>query len=145
MTNCNNEYPNQKIVEFEIDYIGKIFQTDSNVTYFEKHYRENLNPGNYTDYVDNGTIYYGGAGCGKTYKLCQLATEAEDLIILSFTNKATENVKSVLRKKYRNYELAMKCYTFDLYTSAIIMGEICQHWKVRPSLQTNTRWYLILG
>ena len=74
-----------------------------------------MNPDNYTDYVGNGTIYYGGAGCGKTYKLCQLATEAEDPIILSFTNKATENVKSLLRKKYRNYELAKKCYTFDLY------------------------------
>ena len=71
-----------------------MFQTDSNVTYFEKHYRENLNPDNYTDYMGNGTIYYGGAGCGKTYKLCQLASEAEDPIILSFTNKATENVKS---------------------------------------------------
>ena len=55
-----------------------MFQTDSNVTYFEKHYRENLNPDNYTDYMGNGTIYYGGAGCGKTYKLCQLASEAED-------------------------------------------------------------------
>ena len=65
--------------------------------------------------MGNGTICYGGAGCGKTYKLCQLASEAEDPIILSFTNKATENVKSVLRKKYRNYELAKKCYTFDLY------------------------------
>ena len=66
MTNCKNEYPNKKDVEFEIEHIGKIFQTDSNVTYFEKRYGENLNPNNYTDYVGNGTIYYGGAGCGKT-------------------------------------------------------------------------------
>lgn len=115
LTNCKDEYPNKKEVEFEIDHIGTMFQTDSNVTYFEKHYRENLNPDNYTDYMGNGTIYYGGAGCGKTYKLCQSASEAEDPIILSFTNKATENVTSVLRKKYRNYELAKKCYTFDLY------------------------------
>ena len=51
----------------------------------------------------------------KTYRLCQKALAADDPIILSFTNKAIQNVKSVLRDVYNNYELAKKCYTFDLF------------------------------
>ena len=71
-----------------------------------------LNPDNYTDYVGKGAIYYGGAGCGNTYRLCQKALAAYDPIILSFTNKAIQNVNSVL---FDVYELAKKCYTFDLF------------------------------
>ena len=82
---------------------------------FEKHYRENFNPNNYTDYVGDGAIYFDGAGCGKTYRLCQKALAPDDPIILSFTNKAIANVKSVLCDVYNNYELAKKCYIFDLY------------------------------
>ena len=115
MTNPKNQYPNKKDVEFTTDSIGQIFQTDSPVVYFEKHYRENFNPDNYTDYVGNGAIYYGGTGCGKTYRLCQKALAADDPIILSFTNKAIQNVKSLLCDVYNNYELAKKCYTFDLF------------------------------
>ena len=96
MTNRKNQYPNKKDVEFTTDSIGQIFMTDSRAVYFEKHYRENFNPDNCTDYVGDGAIYYGGAGCGKTYRLCQKALEADDPIILSFTNKAIQNVKSVL-------------------------------------------------
>ena len=55
------------------------------------------------------------AGCGKTYRLWQKALAADDPIILSFTNKAIQNVKSVLCDVYNNYELAKKCYTFDLF------------------------------
>ena len=105
MTNPKNQYPNKKDVEFT---------TDSAV-YFEKHDRENFNPGNYADYVGDGAIYYGGAGCGKTYRLCQKALAADDPIILSFTNKAIQNVKSVLCNVYNNYELTKKCYTFALF------------------------------
>ena len=43
-----------------------------------------------------------------------MVTESDDPIILSFTNKAIEDVKSVLRK-WNKPELAEKCYTFDLY------------------------------
>ena len=81
MTNPKHQYPSKKDVKFT-DSIGQIFQTDSPATYFEKHYRENFDPGNYTDYVGNGAIYYGGAGCGKTYRLCQKALVADDPIIL---------------------------------------------------------------
>ena len=65
MTNPRHKYPNKKDAKFNISHIGKTFQTDSPPTYFEKHYRENFNPDNYTDYVGNGAIYYGGAGCGN--------------------------------------------------------------------------------
>lgn len=123
MTNPANQYPSKKYVEFTTDSIGKIFQTDSPAVYLEKHYRENFNPDNYTDYVGNGAICYGGAGCGKTYRLCQKALAADDpiilsftnTIILSFTNKVIQNVKSMLCDVYNNYELAKKCYTLDLF------------------------------
>ena len=65
--------------------------------------------------MGNGGIYYGGAGCGKTYRLCQNALAADDPIILSFTNNAIQNIKSVLCDEYNNYELAKKRYTFDLF------------------------------
>ena len=115
MTNPKNQYPNKKDVEFKTDSIGQIFQTDSPAVYFEKHYRENFIPDNYSDYVGDGAIYYGGAGCGKTYRLCQKALAADDPIILSFTNKAIQNVRSVLCDVYNNNELAKTCYTFDLF------------------------------
>ena len=115
MTDPKSQYPNKKDVKFTTDSIGHIFQTDSPAVYFEKHYRENLNPDNYTDYVGDGAIYYAGAGCGKTYRLCQKALAADDPIILSFTNNAIQNVKSVLCDVYNNYELAKRCYTFDLF------------------------------
>ena len=54
------------------------------------------------------------AGSGKTYRLCEMASQADNPIILSFTNKAVENVKSVFRK-LNQPELAKRCYTFDLY------------------------------
>lgn len=46
-----------------------------------------------------GVIYYGGAGCGKTYKLCEMAPTTINPIILSFTNKAIENVKKVFKER----------------------------------------------
>ena len=65
--------------------------------------------------MGEGAVYYGGARCGKTYRLCQKALAADDPIMLSFTNKAIQNVKSALCDVYNNYELAKKCYTFDLF------------------------------
>ena len=61
MMNPKHQYSNKKDVKFTTDSIGQVFQADSSATYFEKHYRENFNPDNYTDYVGNGAIYYGGA------------------------------------------------------------------------------------
>ena len=115
MTNPKHKYPNKKDVEFDVEHIGKIFQTDTPATYFEKRYGENFNPDNYTDYVGNGAIYCGGAGCGKTYRLCKKASEAQNPIILSFSNKAIENVKEVFKKEYAHTDLDRCCYTFDLF------------------------------
>ena len=105
MTNPKNQYPNKKDVKFTTDSIRQIFQTDSPAVYFEKYYGVKFGPDNYPDDVGDGAIYYGGAGCGKTYRFCQKVLAADDSIIL----------KSVLCDVYNNYELAKKCYTFDLF------------------------------
>ena len=111
MTNPKHQYPNKKdVVEFTIDQIGNVFTTDSECVCFEKHYRDNFDPDDDTDFVGDGVIYYGQAGCGKTTKLIKLASEATNPIILSFTNKAIENVKSRIGDSLR-----YKCYTFDSY------------------------------
>ena len=110
MTNTKHQYPNKKDVEFSSDQIGNVFTTNSECLYFEKHYRDNFDPDDYTDFVGDGVIYYGQAGCGKTTKLIKLALKAPNPIILSFTKKAIENVKSRIGDSLRD-----KCYTFDSY------------------------------
>ena len=65
--------------------------------------------------MGNGAIYYGGAGCGKTYRLCKMASEAENPIILSFTNKAIQNIKEQFKERYQHTGLENECYTFDRY------------------------------
>lgn len=75
MTYPKHQYPNKKEVEFSTDQIGKKFTTNSESLCFEKHYRNNLDPNDYVDIVDNGTIYYGHAGCGRSTKLMKLASE----------------------------------------------------------------------
>ena len=110
MSYPRHQYPSKREVEFETKNIGNIYTTNSQPVYFEKHYRENFDASNYTDYVGNGCIYYGAAGCGKTTKLLKLASKATDPIILSFTNKAIENIKSRISE-----ELQDKCHTFDSY------------------------------
>lgn len=40
-----------------------------------------------------GRIYTGQAGSGKTTKLCNMVKDAKKNLLLSFTNKAIENVK----------------------------------------------------
>ena len=83
MTNPKHQYPNNKDVKFSSDQIGNVFTTNSECVYFEKHYRDNFDPDDYTDFVGNGVIYYGQAGCGKTTKRIKLASEATNPIILS--------------------------------------------------------------
>ena len=63
--------------------LDRYFKLIARLYNFEKHYRENFNPDNYTDHVGEGAIYHGVAGCGKTYRLCQKALAADDPIILS--------------------------------------------------------------
>ena len=84
--------------------------TESVPVYFQRHFRENFNTDDYSDYVGDGCIYYGQPGCGITTKLIKLAAKAINPIILSFTNKAIENIKSRIGENLRD-----KCYTFDSY------------------------------
>ena len=65
--------------------------TESVPLYFQKHFRENFNADDYSDYVGDGCIYYGQSGCGKTTKLIKLAAKAISPIILSFANKGLCN------------------------------------------------------
>lgn len=117
MTNPKLTYPNKKDVKFKVKNIGKAYVTESKATYFEKHYRENMDINEYKPQMGNGCIYYGEAGCGKTTKLCKMVLKAENPIVLSFTNKAVENVKERLRdicdKEDYDDDLSDKCYTFD--------------------------------
>jgi len=42
----------------------------------------------------SGKIYNGVAGSGKTLKLIKMVEKAKNPLVLSFTNKAIENVKN---------------------------------------------------
>ena len=57
-----------------------------------------------------GCIYYGQPGCCKKAELIKLAAKAINPIILSFINKAIDNIKSRIGENLRD-----KCYTFDSY------------------------------
>lgn len=92
MTNPKNTYRNKSDVKFKTKNIGEPFITNTKPTYFEKHYRENIDASNYTAYKGNG----------KTRKLCMMITKAEDPIVLSFTNKAIEVVKGRIEAEYHN-------------------------------------------
>lgn len=50
MTNPKHQYPNKKDVVFSTDQIGKVFTTNSECLYFEKHNRNNFDPDDYTDF-----------------------------------------------------------------------------------------------
>lgn len=119
LTSTKYQYPNKYEVEFSTDQIGKVFTTTSESLYFEKHYRNNFDPDNYTDFVGDSSIYYGQAGCGKTTKLIKLASEAINPIILSFTNKAIENVKSRIDERLRD-----NCFTFESYFNSYHIRDI---------------------
>ena len=63
-----------------------------------------------------GCIYNGQAGSGKTTELCKMIQETDKPLVLSFTNKAVENVKEKLIQTGYEKEVANKiCHTFDSY------------------------------
>ena len=73
MTNPKYDYHIKSDVKFTTDCIDKPFITKSTPQYFDKHYCENLEFDSYTDKVSTmGKLIYGAAGCGKTYKLCDM-------------------------------------------------------------------------
>ena len=88
--------------------------SDSELSYFQKHYRENLDYDSYEKKLGRGCIFNSSAGSGKTTKLCEMVKDAKNPLILSITNKAIENVKSRLIAK--GYDDANNlCHTFDSY------------------------------
>ena len=61
-----------------------------------------------------GCIYNGQAGSGKTHKLCKMVIATENPLVLSFTNKAIENVKSrLISEGYEKEDTNKMCHTFD--------------------------------
>ena len=63
-----------------------------------------------------GCIYNGQAVSGKTHTLCDKVKKTENPLVLSYTNKAIENVKSrLISKGYEKEEANKLCHTFDSY------------------------------
>lgn len=119
MTNPKHKYKNKADVKFNVKNIGKPYVTNGQLTYFEKHYRENMDYESYTDNISqSGKIYYGQAGCGKTWTLCQLIYEnRNNCIVFSHTNKAIVNIKKNLKFKFKmeTDDVDKLCHTFESY------------------------------
>ena len=99
MTNPKHSYRNKADVKFDVKHIGEPFVTNGTPNYFDKHYCENLDYKSFTGKVSKtGKIYYGQAGCGKSWRICQLIYENRDkCIVFSHTNKAVVNIKNILK------------------------------------------------
>ena len=92
-----------------------------------------------------GCIYNGQAGSGKTTRLCQMVIEAENPIVLTFTNKAIENVKNrLIQMGYDNKKTNKICYTFDSFF-VIGMGDLLVVSMGKPFLLKNSVWYQTNG
>ena len=124
ITNPKTTFRNKKDVKFSTKTIGKAYPTDSKLVYFEKHYRENMSISDYKIESGKGCIYNGQAGSGKTTKLCKIVQKTDKPLVLSFTNKAIENVKRITRTQVKNPKKKDKdvkdyvnniCHTFDSY------------------------------
>ena len=63
---------NKRDVKFSTKRIGRAYVTDSELIYFEKHFRDNMDMSDYTTVRGRGCIYNGQAGSGKTTKLCEM-------------------------------------------------------------------------
>ena len=116
ITNPKINFVHKKAVKFKTKNIGKAYRTDSKLVYFEKKYRENLDFDSYEKMTGRGQIVNGQAGSGKTTLLCKMVSETENPLVLAFTNKAIENVKSRLRKmNIDKHDPDKICHTFDSY------------------------------
>ena len=115
ISNPIKSFKNKKDVKFSTKKIGRAYVTDNTLKYFEKHYRENIDVKEYEIVNGKGIIFNGQAGSGKTTKLCEMVLNTKNPLVLSFTNKAVENVKSRLQKMNYNGDANKICYTFDSY------------------------------
>ena len=113
---CFHSNTTQKEIKFSTKKIGKAYVTDSRLAYFEKCYCENMTFEDYKTKKGKGFIFIGQARSGKTTKLCQMVVEAKNPLVLSFTNKAIENVKSKLISSGMDKDVVNNiCRTFDSY------------------------------
>ena len=115
ISNPIQSFKNKKDVKFSTKKIGRAYITDNELVYFEKHYRENIDIEEYEMINGKGIIFNGQAGSGKTTKLCEMVMKSQNPLVLSFTNKAIENVKSRLLKMGYKHDANKICYTFDSY------------------------------
>ena len=115
ISNPMKSFKNKKNVKFSTNKIGRAYVTDTELVYFEKHYRENIYIEEYKSVNGKGIIFNGQAGSGKTTKLCEMVINTQNPLVLSFTNKAIENVKSRLLKMGYKDDVNKICYTFDSY------------------------------
>ena len=115
ITNPRCILQNKKDVKFDIKNIGQAYITDTPCIYFERHYRENINYESYKAKIGEGCIYNGQAGSGKTTKLCKMVMKEKNPLVLSFTNKAVQNVKERLRNMDYEGNPDIVCHTFDSY------------------------------
>lgn len=116
MTNPKYQYENKADVKFHVNNIGKPFFTDSKPEQFEKRYRENMDINDFKDIIsETGKIIYGGAGCGKTFKLCDMIYENKNKrLVFSHTNKAVVNIKQrLMTMKVDNVNKI--CHTFQSF------------------------------
>lgn len=82
------------------------------------------------------------AGSGETQELCELVKQSEECIVLSFTNKAVNNVKTSLQAfGYDKTQVNKMCYTFDSYLWIRVLIAL----KVKISSLRSLIWYLING
>ena len=97
-------FKQKKSVKFSTRQIGRVFEDDKAITYFEKNFRDNLNIDDFVLVNGNGVIYNGQAGPVKTHKLINMMLQTDNPLMLSFMNKAIENIKQRLRKRIQNDE-----------------------------------------
>lgn len=111
---------NKKDVIFSTRTIGKAFKTDSKPTYFEKHYRENMCYHDYHVKKGDSVLYNEKAGNGKTQKLYELVKQSDKCVVLSYTNKAVDNVKTRFQAfGYDKTQVNKMCHTFGSYFCGI--------------------------
>ena len=116
ISNPKKSFRNKKDVKFSTKKIGRSYVTESELVYFEKRYRENIDISDYTSDIGKGIMINGQAGSGKTTKLCNMVEKAKNPLVLAFTNKAVENVKNrLIKMDYDKDEANKTCYTFDSY------------------------------
>lgn len=90
----------------------------------------------------DGVLHNEQAGSGETQELCELVKQSEECIVLSFTNKAVNNVKTSLQVfGYDKTQVNKLCYTFDSYLWIRVLIAL----KVKISSLRSLIWYLING